>query len=217
MIKLIKTLLVLSFLISNFKVNLAAQSAIPNGCGSGWNAYLVPDEIKILGCTFKSSCDSHDICYSKCIEPVPVTSKNLCEYKRCLPKGDLSGTATCETFAFSTLKIESLTRKGICDQKFGIDLAFNNKNKPACNLFLSLYPYAVSILGKSSFLGGDDLGVVAVSDVEKKEFALAINSLYSSWSESQIVKFDSDIRSGLILIDLSKPIRFDNKKGLFNP
>ena len=38
----------------------------PNGCGTGWNTWLVPDSLPVLSCAFESACNAHDVCYGKC-------------------------------------------------------------------------------------------------------------------------------------------------------
>ncbi|MBR3924663.1 MAG: hypothetical protein IKJ45_16210, partial [Kiritimatiellae bacterium] len=50
-----------------------------NGCGSGWNTYLVPDADysiigKIFGVDFEVACNRHDRCYGTCAE-----NKNKCD------------------------------------------------------------------------------------------------------------------------------------------
>ncbi|MCK4762994.1 MAG: hypothetical protein KAW12_12425 [Candidatus Aminicenantes bacterium] len=44
----------------------------PNGCGSGWNAPIVPD--KPFGSDFTDACNKHDTCYS-----TPGKSKKECD------------------------------------------------------------------------------------------------------------------------------------------
>ena len=37
-----------------------------NGCGTGWNNWLVPDSIPVLQCKFTEACNQHDLCYGNC-------------------------------------------------------------------------------------------------------------------------------------------------------
>ena len=53
-----------------------------NGCGSGWNTYLVPDrDYSIIGylfdVDFKVACNKHDACYGTCAENKATCDTNL--------------------------------------------------------------------------------------------------------------------------------------------
>ncbi|MBH0047928.1 MULTISPECIES: hypothetical protein [Pseudoalteromonas] len=44
--------------LNALSTNVIANSVSANGCGTGWNTYLVPDY------PFENSCNQHDLCYS---------------------------------------------------------------------------------------------------------------------------------------------------------
>lgn len=108
-----------------------------NGCGSGWNEPLVPEEIKLMGVNFAQACAEHDNCYSKC-----------------LPGGDYYGKEICGMS--STEQKEG--RRGICDVKFEKDLLssctkLDLVRRPMCEMMAYIYSYTVRMGGEPSFEG----------------------------------------------------------------
>jgi hypothetical protein len=100
-----------------------------NGCGTEEWKLLVPDKTFISGCNFLDACNKHDLCYA-----------------RCLPGGDLKGP-TCADESDKSI------RRKQCDAQLQKNIINNNPNKPLCGMYASIYRWAVSTFGKSSFAG----------------------------------------------------------------
>jgi hypothetical protein len=190
------------------------EEAKTNGCGTGWNRYLIPDKIQFLGCDFKSACDAHDVCYGQC---TLASSKDLpqCQYLRCLPGGDLYGKPRCEDVPFGKLKLEAESRRAKCDGSFLVDLASNNLGKPKCTLLTALYPFAVRVLGSSAFLGMESVEL-GFTENQKVSYANAVNRVLAEWTDEKIREYVDKLKSGVVKVDFSKEIRFDPSIGLIN-
>lgn len=187
-----------------------------NGCGTGWNRYVVPDRLKIIGCEFKQSCDNHDRCYGACSHGAPGSALPQCEYLRCEANGDLFGTKTCDGIRFKRLRIKAEERRAKCDANFMVDIPKLNPGNARCTLFSAIYPSAVRILGQRACVGIDALQT-AWTDAQKDAYAKAINDLYLQWSEERIERYVGALRRGDISVDFGKPIVFDFNLGLKNP
>jgi hypothetical protein len=187
----------------------------PNGCGTGWNRYLVPDRIKLVGCEFKAACDAHDICYGACESGGAQAKESQCEYLRCQSGGNLHGQAICDDAQFRKLRIASVNRRAECDGKFLIKLQEINPEKPHCTLFTALYPFAVRVLGGKAFIGADSLDA-QYSEEEKRKYAEALNQLFEKWPQEKLRQFEADFKAGNTKLDMTKPIRFDATRGLIN-
>ncbi|MFV5215139.1 hypothetical protein ACLIIZ_15585 [Azonexus caeni] len=196
-------------------VSLHAEVQV-NGCGSGWNSYLVPDRIRPLACEFKAACDRHDRCYGAC-ENVSQVEKPQCEYLRCQKGGDLHGQDECDGTRFNALRSAAMARKDICDSNFYADLVTLNPNRPQCRVFSWLYPFAVKVLGASAFIGIDGTVTAAFSEEQKQAYADAINAMLSQWTPEQLLRFEEELKSGEIKVDFTKQLKFDSARGLFNP
>ena len=103
------------------------NSCTPNGCGPGgyWGV-AVPDNIWGL-CKFKTACDRHDKCYSRCDA-------------KC---GDLAGCSTCKLNKNGKVR---LARKRRCDEQFYKDIKSLNSNNllpSLCNGIGNTYRTAV--------------------------------------------------------------------------
>lgn len=194
----------------------AAYAQETNGCGTGWNRYLVPDRIKLIGCDFKQACDSHDVCYGKCSTYEPGKAPKQCEYLRCETNGDLVGRPICDSIGFRENRIAAEERRAKCDATFMIDISRTNPDNPRCDFFSGLYPFAVRVLGGKNFLGMDSLDQVSMSETDKTLYAKAINELLETWPDNKISDLANKIRKGTSGIDLSKPLFFDPEKGLVN-
>lgn len=107
-----------------------------NGCGSGANEKLVPDQI--LGIDIRQACANHDNCYSKCLEGGENYGKEICKKDN-----------------------EKEDRRAICDQRFKEEIEeickkismFDLGKKQLCTLISDIYPIAVRVGGKPSFNG----------------------------------------------------------------
>lgn len=129
------------------------QSATrPNGCGSGWERFIVPDRIKLIGCDFRASCDQHDLCYGACGTYESGKSPPQCEYLRCKEGGDLYGKEECDSIKFRRLGITAEQRRVKCDADFMINIVANNPGNARCELFSAVYPFAVRVLGSKAFV-----------------------------------------------------------------
>ncbi len=106
-----------------------------NGCGAknGWSSKLVPNGTFLSKCEFKSACDKHDRCYSRCLE-----------------KGNLYGKPECKD-ARGSLAKES--RRKICDVALQADILTGNSGKPACSFYSAFYRWAVQTFGEGNFSG----------------------------------------------------------------
>lgn len=93
-----------------------SQKELPdtNGCGTGWNTWLVPDSIPVLQCKFTEACNQHDLCYSNCEGHSLDSNYPECEYLRCKVGGDLyDKDETCINHHFRQLFIDERARKKI--------------------------------------------------------------------------------------------------------
>ena len=187
-----------------------------NGCGNGWGRYVIPDRIKPIGCEFKSSCDKHDVCYGSCGSFKTNVSLPQCEYLRCAPGGDLYKKPECDTIKFRRLSIAAEERRVQCDAGFMVDIVKANPGNARCTLFSGIYPFAVRVLGSNAFVGLDEYSGGIWTEDEKRKYAEAINSLFSEWSDEQILAYTKQWQKETPKVDLSRPIFFDKKKGLRN-
>lgn len=110
-----------------------------NGCGSGWNAPVVPDRIGLLCIDFRASCAAHDNCYSKCLKG-----------------GENFGKPICEQSSFEQRE----GRRAICDTSFKAMMkrgcnstACDPVRKAVCRGVAAIYAVAVNAGGGGSFKG----------------------------------------------------------------
>ncbi|GLR13276.1 hypothetical protein GCM10007907_20660 [Chitinimonas prasina] len=112
-----------------------------NGCGSGWNEKLVPEEISIFPSkiNLEKACRVHDNCYSKCLEG-----------------GDYSKTEICKEQEDEARS----ARRSKCDDEFSMQMKEMcrelNKGKIAeaiCKFVGNVYLTGISIGGGSFFDG----------------------------------------------------------------
>jgi hypothetical protein len=193
-----------------------AHATETNGCGTGWNRFLVPDRIKIIGCDFKKACDNHDVCYGQCSKFSAGSSPAQCEYLRCEKDGDLFAKQECDSVAFRNNKTAATNRRAECDGAFMVDITKTNPNNPKCDLFSGLYPFAVRTLGRKNFLGMEDAEQPSMSDADQSRYADAINKLLSTWPTDKQAMLAKQIREGKANVDLTQPIVFDPNIGLRN-
>lgn len=197
-----------------------AQSIAVNGCGSGWNTYLVPDSIPLLNCKFEKPCNRHDACYGKCILGTPDAANPACRYLECKPGGSLAGQSICFSKQFIQLAQNANQRRLACDINFYADLIKENPRNLACQTFSALYREMVMVFGSSSFLGAgsdSDLASYQWSIPYETEQAISEMLTYQSHNPmiSTIQRLDSSGTTGKKL-DLSKPVIYDKQQGLIN-
>jgi len=193
-------------------LSLAQQA---NGCGSGWDRYVIPDRLDIVGCDFKRSCDNHDTCYGACAAGSKSAPSPQCEYLRCERGGDLFGSKACDGIRFKRLSIAAAERRAVCDANFMVDIVKLNPGNSRCTLFSAIYPSAVRVLGSRAFLGVDAMPA-GWTDAQKQAYADAINELFSRWPNSRIDQYSNALKRGEIKVDFEKPMVFDPGVGLVN-
>lgn len=94
-----------------------------NGCGpDGWFGMVVPNEI--AGCSFKPACDSHDICYSKCLSCHSYSDSPIC-------------------YGLDNRRM----RQAECDTDFRADLVKASGGSKVCLLASRIYHRVVTDLG----------------------------------------------------------------------
>jgi hypothetical protein len=199
---------------------IRAQSSAPNGCGSGWNTYLVPDSIPIMNCKFENSCNKHDACYGKCIAGTPDASNPACRYLQCRSGGSLAGQSICSSKQFKQLAIDASKRRLACDLSFYTDLLKDNPKNLACQTFSALYREMVMVFGSDSFLGaGADSELALYQWSTPYETEQAIGDILSYGSRDHLIstiqRLNSSNSHGKKL-DLSKPVVYDKQLGLVN-
>lgn len=125
-------LFIFGILLMSLPINIsnADDKILANGCGPMGYGFLVPDSAIISKCNFKSACDTHDICYGRCLE-----------------SGDLYGQATCNN------PKEKKERRASCDNSIRSSIESDNSDRTICNIYASAYYWAVSRFGAEHFRG----------------------------------------------------------------
>ncbi len=119
-----------AFLLLMPSLAIAAPQCKANGCGpDGFIGRLVPNHF-FHECEFRPCCDSHDVCYG-----------------RCLDCGDLHGSPACNDPA------QRAARKTVCDDALYNDINRVNANNLLCKGFAFAYWSAVSLAGGGFFQG----------------------------------------------------------------
>ncbi|MFM9846054.1 MAG: hypothetical protein ACKVP3_02710 [Hyphomicrobiaceae bacterium] len=191
------------------KENAKLLAAAPNGCGSGWNTYLVPDSIPLLRCTFRKACDDHDGCYGKCLGRVRDPQAPECEYLRCNKDGDLHGTRECDrSVKFAQLAKSAMDRRKTCDVNIGRAIREANTGRPVCQAFAYTYEKAVKDLGESYFAGLDP-AAQAVGQPQH-EYEQAIREFFELGSPAEFEAFNKNPPSFIA------PLKFVRGRGLVN-
>ena len=199
-----------------FFVNIAAAQPAnfkPNGCGSGWNVYLVPDSIPLLSCNFANSCNDHDACYSKCIN----STEGDCEYRKCRKGGELYGNAICfSENKFNILEGKAINRRQACDDNFYTSMRQANKGKWACEALAIVYQKAVKDFGLDAFIGmGGFLNITALQQPES-EYNKAIADFFTNSSERDFQEFVKNYDAGKPSVNLCGKLKFSENEGLTN-
>lgn len=185
------------------------KSNFENGCGTGWNTYLVPDNIPLANCKLQAACNAHDVCYSKCLA-VENKDNSLCIYKKCLIAGNKE--KICGSPAYVRIRQQAMDRKTSCDSNFYSQIIADNQSKPICKNFARLYKFAVTHLGKSAFSGMGISG--GLTKEQQNENLNALNNLLTKWPENRIQSYLSDVESGKVNINWEKPLTFNENSGL---
>lgn len=191
-------------------VALAQGESAPNGCGTGWNRYLVPNSIPILQCEFKEACNTHDTCYARCEKSLDGD----CEYRRCRPGGDLAGNAICWTDErYLSLANKARQRRNTCDANFHSDLLKLNAGRYVCHAFAVIYRDAVKIWGDGPFIGIDPAPNLTQ---QREDYEKAIRDFFIGGTEPQFRRIVEEDKTGRQTVDMKRNIRFTPDKGLEN-
>lgn len=209
-------LTVFAKLVASFALVVSSGLAFasdPNGCGSGWNTFVVPDRIRLLGCEFKASCDLHDKCYSICDSSVI----GICEYRRCRAGGDLFGNSVCaEDEKYIKLMSAAQARKSSCDVNLSDDIINRNPNKLGCRALSVLYRYAVKEWGDGNFAGYGTIDRPMAWRQPQREYNKALTEFLEKASESDLKKFVDAADTDKPLVNLCGRLRYSEEDGLQN-
>lgn len=200
-----------AFLVGSLMTVASVDAQTTNGCGTGWNRYLVPNSLPLGVCEFKVSCDTHDHCYAKCLlaDSVTPSSELRCKYLACLPGGALANDrVTCETPEYVDSLKDARLRRKTCDLAFYDDLNAQNSNRWVCRAFASLYRKAVEQFGETAFAGVAPLGSQIVAPGNEA----AIREFLEKANDDQFKKLIEQLKRDQL--DLLKPLRLDKDKGL---
>jgi hypothetical protein len=195
----------------------SAQSTAPltevDGCGTGWNTWLVPDSLPLLQCNFQSACNKHDQCYGKCEGRALDPKAPHCEYLRCRKGGDLAGSQTCNTnVRLVRVNLAAMERRQKCDVAFEVDIRTDNVRKPVCHAFARVYRLAVKYWGEGAFIGIDPLGRTLGQPMD--QYMGAIREFFEKGTPQQFEEWAKT--TGEPAVDFNAPIRFDPARGLVN-
>jgi hypothetical protein len=193
------------------KHNSAEVQDLPNGCGTGWNKYLVPNSVPILQCQFLDACNSHDVCYGRCT----TSSTGECAYLRCQKGGDLFNSPQCLSSAELVYSIASARkRRQQCDNALYGDIVKLNNGKTVCTLFATVYRDAVKNFGANAFAGIEDVK----SGVRQSEsdYNLQIRELFLIGTEDEFNKTYLRLESNGGGLKLNRPLKYVKGEGLLN-
>lgn len=198
------------FLFAFASVSIAQQKSLPNGCGTGWNRYFVPDSIPVLQCNFKEACNAHDNCYARCEDRIDQE----CEYRRCRPGGDLDGKPVCFTDArYLTLANEAGQRRKVCDMRFYSDIRKLNIGKMSCRAFAVIYRDAVKLWGGSAFIGVEQAPELTQ---QQQDYEKAIRDFFVQGTEAQFKRIVEEDEAERKVVDMKRNVQFTKESGLVN-
>jgi hypothetical protein len=201
---------ILSLCLSALGADAAAQ---PNGCGSGWSTKVVPDKIRLLNCSMKTSCDTHDTCYSKCEGRVD----GICEYQKCRPSGALYGAPVCKTDAkLLKLGFDAQTRRAACDTAIAIDITSANPNNWACRAVAIIYSRAVKTWGDSAFSGYGSPNEPLAWAQTQEDYDKAIADFIQFSNEQDFKDFVIAAESGKPQVNFCGRLKYSKDSGLTN-
>jgi hypothetical protein len=200
-----------------FSVGLVAAASMSmaqtNSCGSGWNEYLVPDQIPVLRCDFGSSCAAHDTCYSKCL----TTTDGDCAYRRCQKGGDLHQSAKCEADeALLKSWSKAQERKLTCDIDFYEAMRRANQGRWACEALAIVYRDAVKQWGEGFFGGFGQTAAVAAWQQPQADYDRALATFFKEGQEADFRRFVEANDSGKATANLCGRLAFTASRGLHN-
>ncbi|OEZ90941.1 hypothetical protein JAB9_51360 [Janthinobacterium sp. HH107] len=199
------------FLIILFQWNWAI--AAPNGCGSGWNVWVVPNSIPLLVCSFASCCNDHDTCYSHCEGRID----GECAYMRCKEGGDLYHSPRCtQDIRLVKSTVDAINRKHLCDNNFYIAMRSINRGKPPCEALAIVYRDAVKVWGDPSFNGMGNAETVPAWKQAKEQYDGALQEFFLKGTASQFEDFVRRTDERVRPTNLSLPLKFDQQRGLIN-
>lgn len=184
-----------------------------NGCGSGWNVWIVPDSIPILNCIFDGACNKHDICYSKC----EGSNAPECAYLRCKSGGDLYRSAQCrkDQALLGSWNVAQI-RKAKCDQNLYDSIVAANPGKFVCSALGIVYRKAVKEWGDGAFSGLGNEETIEAWQQPKDEYDKAIRDFFRFATPEQFEAFIQSQNSSNPKVNFNHPLRFDSERGLIN-
>lgn len=188
---------------------------MPNGCGSGWSRWLVPNSLPLLKCKFESSCNAHDICYGQCEGRQDDPKHPECAYLACKPGGALYGSSKCETDIDMVDNLaNAASRRKRCDVTLADNIRKANTDRPVCQAFAKVYKLAVQRFGWDPFIGIDPTSARAGQSQE--DFDNELRKFFLNGTDQQFNRFVQATESSGASVDFSKPIKFDSGVGLVN-
>lgn len=180
-----------------FSVLASAENTLPgqekNGCGTkGIQGILVPDSTFFTKCQFHQACDTHDLCYGRCLEGGDLFGKEIC--------GD---------------PIAKESRRNTCDTNFFNDIVEDNNERSICKFYGKVYRLAVVKLGKGNF-NGKELEELALSafekgEVEAEKFYKNLSIVQEATFSPQVMKLDKQSKE-LILQQKDIKLQLDQIK-----
>jgi len=196
----------------------AGDPTQPNGCGTGWNAYLVPNSIKLAGCVFKPACDAHDRCYDKCRAPEAVSaSPQMCAYLDCRRDGKYYGQGVCKSEYYEKSKWDAAVRRTSCDTGFYTNLLNINQGTLICEAFSWFYLKAVQKFGEGAFFGAAPVSAAREDEIPFTGTSRkAVEEFFNSGTEQQFKQLIEDLKSTRPVVDPSQPLIYDPSSGLKN-
>lgn len=199
-----------ALLLVHFTSSVLAQ---PNGCGTGWNVYLIPDRIPILQCKFGDSCNRHDACYSVCL----TRTDGDCEYRRCRPGGDLNGSARCRTDVnLLLLGGKAQERRSSCDASFYTSMRAANQGKFACEALAIVYRDAVKFFGDPAFAGFGIANPPPAWKQSQDEYNKALAEFFTRSSVDDFRRFVEAADAGRPTVNLCGRLQYIEGTGLMN-
>ena len=187
--------------------------AQPNGCGSGWSTYLVPDKIALLQCTMKSACDAHDTCYSVC----EGRTDGICQYQKCRKGGELAGQDAC---LIQPALIQSagaaMTRRAQCDVKLADAILEANPSRWPCRAIAIIYREAVKLWGDGAFAGYGSMETPAAWKQSQGDYEAAIAAFLANASEADFKKFVQSYEQGTDKLNFCGRLQYVDGEGIKN-
>ncbi|MBB5206860.1 hypothetical protein [Chiayiivirga flava] len=189
------------------------SEAVSNGCGTGWNRWLVPDSIPMVKCDFVAACHNHDVCYGKCEGRARDPKAPECAYLLCKPGGAKEGSRECVSSVAMTHSItDAEIRRNRCDVALGNEIIANNGNRRVCLTFANVYRNAVKRWGADAFQGIGDGGTILRQ--KRDDYDGAIRDLFRFGTEAEFERVDAAMARGDL--DLEKPIAYVRGRGIVN-